>query len=53
MTAARQAEHTTLRRGLVTGKPSCPAERGPLDIDPWAAPQPRQPERDHELEVAG
>ena len=53
MTAAQQAEHTALHRGLVTGKPSCPAERGPLDIDPWAAPQPRHPERDHELEAAG
>ena len=36
MTAAQLAEHTALRRGAVTGKPSRPAERGPLLDDPWA-----------------
>ena len=36
MTAAQLAEHTALRRGLVTGKPARPADRGPLADDPWA-----------------
>ena len=36
MTAAQLAKHTALRRGLVTGKPARPAERGPLADDPWA-----------------
>jgi predicted GIY-YIG superfamily endonuclease len=36
MTAAQLAEHTALRRGLVTGKPDRPADRGPLADDPWA-----------------
>ena len=35
MTAAQLAEHTALRRGLVTGKPPRAAERGPLTDDPW------------------
>jgi hypothetical protein len=30
MTAGQLAEHSALRRGLVTGKPARPAERGPL-----------------------
>ncbi len=37
MTSAQQAEHTALRRGLVTGKLAQPVERGPLAEDPWAA----------------
>jgi len=37
MTAAQLAEHTALRRGLVTGKLPRPVERGPLAEDPWAA----------------
>ena len=53
MTTGQQAEHTALRRGLVAGKPACPAGRGPLEADPWAAPLARQPEREHELEAAG
>jgi hypothetical protein len=40
MTSAQLAEHTALRRGLVTGKPARPAERGPLACDPWALPGP-------------
>jgi len=36
MTAAQLADHTALRRGLVTGKPALPVQRGPLDDDPWA-----------------
>jgi hypothetical protein len=38
MTAAQLAEHTALRRGLITGKPARPVEheRGPLPDDPWA-----------------
>ena len=36
MTAAQLAEHTALRRGLVTGKLARPFERGPLAEDPWA-----------------
>ena len=36
MTAAQFAEHTALRRGAVSGKPTRPAERGPLRDDPWA-----------------
>jgi hypothetical protein len=40
MTAAQLAEHSALRRGLVTGKPARPAERGPLLADPWALPLP-------------
>jgi predicted GIY-YIG superfamily endonuclease len=35
MTAVQLAEHTALRAGLVTGKPSRPAIRGPLADDPW------------------
>jgi hypothetical protein len=53
MTTGQQAEHTALRRGLVTGKPARPAGRDPLDVDPWTAPLPQHPERDHELEAAG
>jgi hypothetical protein len=53
MTTAQQAGHTALRRGLVTGKPVRPAGRGSLDVDPWTAPLPRQPEREHDLEAAG
>ena len=37
MTTAQMAEHTALRRGLVTGQPPSPVERGPLTDDPWAA----------------
>ena len=52
MTSDQQAEHTALRRGAVTGKPARPAERGPLDIDPWAVPAPRTaPDREMELEA--
>jgi hypothetical protein len=42
MTAARLAEHTALRRGLVSGKPPRPASRGPVPPgnDPWALPLP-------------
>jgi predicted GIY-YIG superfamily endonuclease len=40
MTAAQLAEHTALRRGLVTGKLSRPFERGPLAVDPWATGPP-------------
>lgn len=40
MTAADLAEHTDLRRGLVTGKPSRPVARGRLLTDPWASPDP-------------
>jgi hypothetical protein len=36
MTAAQLAGHSALRRGLVTGRPVLPVERGPLPIDPWA-----------------
>lgn len=36
MTAAQLAEHTALRRGAVAGKPTRPAERGPVPVDPWA-----------------
>ena len=36
MTAAQLAGHTALRRGLITGKPARPADRGPLLDDPWA-----------------
>jgi predicted GIY-YIG superfamily endonuclease len=36
MTAAQLAEHSALRRGLVTGKLAHPLERGPLTDDPWA-----------------
>jgi predicted GIY-YIG superfamily endonuclease len=36
MTVAQLAEHSGLRRGLVTGKPALPVQRGPLEIDPWA-----------------
>ena len=36
MTAAQLAEHTALRRGLVTGKMPRPLDRGPLAADPWA-----------------
>jgi hypothetical protein len=36
MTAAQRAEHTALRRGVVTGKLPRPFERGPLTEDPWA-----------------
>ena len=44
MTAAQLAEHTALRHGAVTGKPSRPADRGPLPADPWALPPaPHQP----------
>ena len=44
MTAAQLAEHTALRRGLVTGKPARPADRGPLADDPWAIyPAPSAP----------
>ncbi len=44
MTAAQLADHTALRRGVVTGKPSRPAERGPLLDDPWAIrPAPPSP----------
>ena len=50
MTAGQQAEHTALRRGLVTGKPAHAAERGPLDIDPWAVPVPR-PSLDREMQL--
>jgi len=45
MTAAQLAEHTALRRGLVTGKPGRPVERGPLADDPWALPLPVPPPR--------
>ena len=38
MTSAELAEHTALRRGLVTGKLPRPAERGLLAADPWAVP---------------
>ncbi|MGA2829102.1 MAG: hypothetical protein ABSF03_23650 [Streptosporangiaceae bacterium] len=38
MTAAQRAEHTALRRGLVTGKLPRPLERGPLLDDPWLLP---------------
>jgi len=38
MTAAEIATHTALRRGLVTGKPARPVDRGKLLIDPWASP---------------
>lgn len=38
MTSAQQAEHSELRRGLVTGKLARPAERGPLANDPWTTP---------------
>jgi hypothetical protein len=52
MTTAQQAEHTALRRGAVAGKPARPADRGPLDIDPWAIPAPRTaPDREMELEA--
>jgi hypothetical protein len=37
MTAAQMAEHTALRRGLVTGKLPLPVQHGPLEVDPWAA----------------
>jgi hypothetical protein len=37
MTAAGLAEHTALRRGLVTGKPARVVARGPVFPDPWAA----------------
>jgi predicted GIY-YIG superfamily endonuclease len=40
MTAAQLAEHTALRRGLVTGKLPRPFERGPLAADPWATGSP-------------
>jgi hypothetical protein len=40
MTAAQLAEHSALRRGVVTGKPARPTGRGPLADDPWAAPLP-------------
>jgi hypothetical protein len=40
MTAAQLAEHTALRRGLITGKPARLADRGPLADDPWAVPPP-------------
>lgn len=40
MTAAQLAEHTALRRGLVTGKLPRPVERGPLAVDPWAIQNP-------------
>lgn len=40
MTAAQLAEHTALRRGLVSGKLARPVERGPLAVDPWAAGPP-------------
>jgi hypothetical protein len=43
MTAAQLAEHTALRRGLVTGKLPRPFERGPLAADPWAIGPPRPP----------
>lgn len=38
MTSALLAEHTALRRGLVSGRPARPADRadGPLPDDPWA-----------------
>ena len=36
MTAAQLAEHTALRRGVVTGKLSRPFDRGLLAEDPWA-----------------
>jgi predicted GIY-YIG superfamily endonuclease len=36
MTAAQLAEHTALRHGAVTGKPSRSAQRGPLPDDLWA-----------------
>jgi predicted GIY-YIG superfamily endonuclease len=36
MTSAQLAEHTALRRGLVTGKLTRPVQRGPLADDPWA-----------------
>ena len=36
MTAVQLAEHTALRRGLVTGKLPRPLGRGPLAEDPWA-----------------
>lgn len=39
MTADQLTEHTALRRGLVTGRPARPAERGPLADDPWLAPE--------------
>jgi hypothetical protein len=41
MTAAQLAEHTALRRGLVTGKLARPVQRGPLAEDPWAIGPPR------------
>jgi hypothetical protein len=37
MTAGQLAEHTALRRGLVTGKPARPAQRGRAPADLWAA----------------
>lgn len=42
MTASQLAEHTALRYGAVSGKPSRPAARGPVlpDNDPWALPLP-------------
>jgi predicted GIY-YIG superfamily endonuclease len=36
MTAAQLAEHTALRYGAVTGKPTRPAMRGPARADLWA-----------------
>jgi predicted GIY-YIG superfamily endonuclease len=38
MTAAELAEHTALRRGLVSGKLAHPVQRGPVLDDPWALP---------------
>ena len=36
MTAAQLADHSALRRGLVTGRLALPVQRGPLEADPWA-----------------
>jgi predicted GIY-YIG superfamily endonuclease len=35
MTAAQQAAHSELRRGLLGGRSARPAERGPAPDDPW------------------
>jgi predicted GIY-YIG superfamily endonuclease len=40
MTAAQLAEHTALCRGLATGRPARPADRGALADDPWLTPAP-------------
>lgn len=38
MTAAQLADHTALRRGAVSGKPTRLAERGPAPVDLWTSP---------------